>query len=87
MGEQIVSIIRDTAHDYVEGIMRSLREHEYNPMLMKLWFMGGGACLIRNFGPTDAKGIVIINDIKATAKGYQRLAAKALRKRGVAFEE
>ena len=85
--EQIVSIIRDTAHAYVAGIMRSLREHEYNPMLMKLWFMGGGACLIRNFGPTDTKGVVIINDIKATAKGYQRLAAKALRKRGVAFEE
>lgn len=85
--EKVVAIIRDTATDYVAGIMRSLREHEYNPMLMKLWFMGGGACLIQNFGKMDAKGVIIIDDIKATAKGYQRLAAKALYKRGVVFEE
>ena len=85
--EKVVSIIRDTATDYVAGIMRSLREHEYNPMLMKLWFMGGGACLIRNFGSLDPDWIIILDDSKATAKGYQRLAAKALRKRGVVFEE
>ncbi|MBQ9298879.1 MAG: hypothetical protein IJ214_00030 [Clostridia bacterium] len=56
-------------------------------MLMKLWFMGGGACLIQHFGQVDPQCVVILDDIKATAKGYQRLAAKALRKRGVVFEE
>ena len=85
--ESVVKIIRDTATDYVAGIMRSLREHEYNPLLMKLWFMGGGACLIQNFGQVDPQRVIILDDIKATAKGYQRLAAKALRKRGVDFEE
>lgn len=49
--------------------------------------MGGGACLIRNFGSLDPDRIIILDDIKATAKGYQRLAVKALRKRGVPFEE
>ncbi|MBR3237474.1 MAG: ParM/StbA family protein, partial [Oscillospiraceae bacterium] len=85
--ESVVKIIRNTATDYVAGIMRSLREHEYNPMLMKLWFMGGGACLIQYFGQVDPQRVIILDDIKATAKGYQRLAAKALRKRGVDFEE
>ena len=85
--EKVVAIIRNTAGDYVSGIMRSLREHEYNPMLMKLWFMGGGACLIRHFGKYDPKRVMILDDIRATAKGYQRLAVKALRKRGVPFEE
>ena len=85
--ERVVSVIRDTASDYVAGIMRSLREHEYNPMLMKLWFMGGGACLIRHFGPIDPGRVILLDDIHATAKGCQRLAAKALRKRGVDFEE
>ena len=85
--EKVVTIIRGTATDYVAGIMRSLREHEYNPMLMKLWFMGGGACLIRHFGQVDPQRVIILDDIHATAKGYQRLAAKALRKRGVDFEE
>ena len=85
--EKVTAIIRNTAIDYVTGIMRSLREHEYNPMLMKLWFMGGGACLVRHFGQVDPHRTVILDDIHATAKGYQRLAAKALRKRGVDFEE
>ena len=85
--KSVVKIIRDTATDYVAGIMRSLREHEYNPLLMKLWFMGGGACLIQHFGLVDPQRVIILDDIKATAKGYQRLAAKALRKRGVDFEE
>ena len=49
--------------------------------------MGGGACLIRNFGTWDSGHVTFIDDIKATAKGYYQLAAKALRKRGVRFEE
>ena len=35
----------------------------------------------------DPDRVIILDDIKATAKGYQRLAVKALRKRGVPFEE
>lgn len=85
--EKVLTIIREATEEYVAGIMRSLREHEYNPLVTKLWFMGGGACLIRNFGKLDTKGVMIIDDIKATAKGYQRLASKALRRRGVDFEE
>ena len=85
--EKVVSSIRDTAVEYVNGIMRSLREHEYDHRLMRLWFMGGGACLIRNFGTWDSRHVTFIDDIKATAKGYYQLAAKALRKRGVRFEE
>ena len=85
--EKVVSSIRDTAVEYVNGIMRSLREHEYDHRLMRLWFMGGGACLIRNFGTWDSSHVTFIDDIKATAKGYYQLAAKALCKRGVRFEE
>ena len=87
VAEQVIEIISDAATGYVAGIMRSLREHEYNPGVMKLWIMGGGACLVQHFGPPDMNGVEIISDIKATARGYQRLASKALRKRGVVFEE
>ena len=80
-------VICQTARNYVAGIMRSLREHEYDPRLMQVWFMGGGACLIRHFGPEKDYRIHIIDDIQATAKGYYRLAAKSLTKRGIPFEE
>lgn len=42
IGEKYLSVIRSTATEYVSGIMRRLREHEYNPELMRLYVMGGG---------------------------------------------
>ena len=56
IGEKYLSVIRSTATEYVSGIMRRLREHEYNPELMCLYVMGGGSCLVRNFGEYD-KGL------------------------------
>ena len=62
----------------VRSIMRRLREHEYNPALMKLYVVGGGGCLIRNFTEFDPSRVTINDDICATAKGYERLAERKL---------
>ena len=70
--------IRETAKDYVAGIMRRLREHEYNPELMKLYVIGGGSCLIRNFAELDPARVTINGDICATARGYELLAQRTL---------
>jgi len=83
ISERFLIAIREAAADYVEGIFRRLREHEYNPELMRLFVVGGGACMIRNFGQYDAERVIFINDIKATAKGYEMLAKRKLRKVGV----
>lgn len=82
IGEKYLSVIRSTATEYVSGIMRRLREHEYNPELMRLYVMGGGSCLVRNFGEYDKDRATINDDICATAKGYEALAAHSLRKAG-----
>lgn len=82
IGEKYLSVIRSTATEYVSGIMRRLREHEYNPELMCLYVMGGGSCLVRNFGEYDKDRVTINDDICATAKGYEVLAAHSLRKAG-----
>ena len=82
IGEKYLSVIRSTATEYVSGIMRRLREHEYNPELMCLYVMGGGSCLVRNFGEYDKDRVTINDDICATAKGYEALAAHSLRKAG-----
>ena len=71
--EDYLKTITDTATDYVEGIFQRLREHEYNPELMRLYVLGGGSCLIRNFGVYDASRVTINDDICATAKGYVSL--------------
>ena len=78
--EEYLKTITDTATDYVEGIFQRLREHEYNPELMRLYVLGGGSCLIRNFGVYDASRVTINDDICATAKGYEYLAELNARK-------
>ena len=74
--------IRDTAAEYAEGIFRRLREHEYNPELMRLYVVGGGSCIIKNFGSYDKDRVIINDDICATAKGYEILAEQKQRRNG-----
>ena len=82
ISERYLSAIQTTAREYVAGIFRRLREHEYDPELMKLYVVGGGGCLIKNFGEFDAGRVVINEDICTTAKGYEYLARLRARKGG-----
>lgn len=82
IGERYLEAIRECATEYADGIMRRLREHEYNPELMKLYVVGGGSCLLQNFAAYDEKRVTINTDICATAKGYERLTENNLRIRG-----
>ena len=45
---------------------------------MKLYVVGGGSCLIRNFAELDPARVTINSDICATAKGYELLAQRNL---------
>ena len=83
IGGKYLTAIQECAREYAGGIMKLLREHEYNPELMRLYVMGGGSCLIRNFVEYDSARVTINSDINATAKGYERLAEAALRKNRV----
>ena len=80
IGEKYLSAIQECAREYAGGIMKRLREHEYNTDLMRLYVMGGGSCLIRHFVECDPARVTINGDINATAKGYERLAEAALRR-------
>ena len=74
--------IRQTASAYVDGIFRRLREHEYDPELMRLYVVGGGGCLVRNFGRYDKGRVFFNDDICATAKGYEMLTTRRIQKEG-----
>jgi plasmid segregation protein ParM len=78
--EDYLKTITDTATEYVNGIFRKLREHEYHPKLMRLYVVGGGSCLVRNFGEFDKNRVMIDDDICATAKGYEYLAELNLKR-------
>jgi len=78
--EEYIAIIRDVAEDYVEELFAVLRKYNYNPDLVKLHVVGGGAALVKNFGKYDPEKVEIIDDICANAKGYEYIAEQMLRR-------
>lgn len=70
---RILSVMQMEAEKYVAEIFEKLSEYEYDPEMVKLHIIGGGGCLIRNFGAYDTSSVEIITDICATAKGYESL--------------
>lgn len=73
--------ITSVARQYVADIFATLRKYEYNADLMRLYVVGGGGCLLRNFGTYDESRVTILDDICATAKGYEYLALMILKRR------
>ena len=69
--------------EYVSDLFSILRKYEYSPDLMRLYITGGGASLVKHFGSFDPGRVEIIDDICATAKGYEQLAQMLLTRRGV----
>ena len=87
IGEKYQAVISTAAKRYVAGIFRRLREHDYDPNLMRLWVTGGGACLVKNFGNHPPDRVIILNDIHANARGYEDMAKAALEKRAKENEQ
>lgn len=81
IGTDYLTCIQTAARRYVADIFATLRRYEYNPDLIRLTIVGGGGCLVKNFGEYDANRVTIIDDICATAKGYEYLAFSALRRK------
>lgn len=49
---------------------------------MRLYVVGGGNCILKNFGTYDKDRVTINDDICATAKGYELLAEQKLHRKG-----
>ncbi len=78
VSERYLAIMEREAKKYVKDVFSKLVEYEYNPELMKLYFIGGGGSIIRHFGDYDPERVEIITDICATAKGYENTAYSCL---------
>ena len=82
IGEKYLIVIRKAAGDYTKEIFHKLREREYNPELMRLYVVGGGGCMIQNFGEYDRSRVTIVRDICATAKGYEAMTVRKIQRNG-----
>ena len=82
IGEKYLAVICKAASDYTREIFHKLREREYNSELMRLYVVGGGGCMIQNFGDYDKDRVTIVRDICATAKGYEAMTVRKIQKNG-----
>ena len=82
ISDRYLNAIRDTAAAYAAGIFRILREHEYDSELMRLYVVGGGSSILKNFGEYEKGRVIINDDICATAKGYELLTQQKLHRKG-----
>ena len=74
LSDDDLTIITDTAKEYVNGIFRRLREHGYDDKSTTLYITGGGGCLVKNFYKDDVSRVFFADDIRAAAKGYEYMA-------------
>ena len=79
--EKYTAVMRKAAEQYSDSIIAKLREYEFNPEIMKLTVMGGGACILKHFWNGSGNRVRYIEDICATAKGYELLALNNLKRR------
>ncbi len=75
---EYIEVVSGVTEAYVVKVMDTLKEHEYDPNIMRLWVVGGGGCLLEHFGHFDMNRVKINHDIHATAKGYEYVAERKL---------
>jgi plasmid segregation protein ParM len=81
IGKEYLDCITAVAKTYAEKIFETLGKYEYKSELMPLYIVGGGGCIIKHFGEYDKERVFIIDDVRATAKGYEKLAESMLKKK------
>ena len=65
--------------DFVDKVYRYQTECGYSLDMVPVYFVGGGAVVMRNFGRYQQSNIHYVLDVKANAKGFETMAKIALR--------
>lgn len=77
--DKIALITKKVTEEYANEILRRVRAYGYDDSYMKLYIIGGGGCILKNFSDISENSNVIINeDIHINAKGYEKFAKQML---------
>ena len=71
--EKYREIIVKKIRGYCQQIYHNIRELGYNMDLTQIFFVDGGAGVMKRFGGLEQKNIQYLEDVKAIAKGYEML--------------
>lgn len=77
--KEFKEIMDQQIHEFVDRVYRYQTECGYNLDMMPVYFVGGGAIVMRNFGKYQQNNIHYVLDVRANAKGFETMARIALR--------
>lgn len=66
---------------FADKIYRYFAECGYNLDIIPVYFVGGGAVVMRNFGKVQTENMHYVLDVRANAKGFETMARIALSSR------
>lgn len=76
--KDVVALMDNFLAKYAEMIVRSLKEMEINIQTTPIYFVGGGAVVMKNYGGLNMQNVYYKQDVKANAKGFEILAKAAM---------
>ena len=83
LSEEYREIMEQQIREFVDKVYRYQTECGYNMDMMPVYFVGGGAIVMKNFGRQgDNPNIHYVLDVKANAKGFETMARLALKNSG-----
>ena len=72
-------IMEQQIKEFVDKVYRYQTECGYNLDMIPVYFVGGGAVVMKNFGKLNQPNIHYVLDVKANAKGFETMARIALK--------
>lgn len=76
--DKYVEVIDKVMKEFAINLFNSLREEGYSLNTTQFYFAGGGASIMKKYGGIQQKNVRYNLDVKANAKGYDRLAKIAM---------
>ena len=71
--DKYMNIVRECLRDFAQKVYNTLKEHGYNLDVVPVVFVGGGASVMRLFGPQGGGNLRYVTDVRANARGYEHL--------------
>lgn len=74
VSSEVQDCLKKVLRAYAERLLHALRDHGYDPRMMRLFVVGGGGVILERYGEVDKDRVTILNDICAAAKGFEYVA-------------
>lgn len=79
--DKMVQTVREELAVFAKKIEAALKEHGFDPEMIPVVYVGGGAGVMKRFGSVTGRHIMHIEDVKANALGYKYLAHQQLKRK------